>query len=153
MEHTPYLGEILDDFGCTTHRVRLLQLAPGKNINTHSDDGDGWAIGKVRLHIPIITHDEVYFFVDDERVIMKPGELWYCDFTRPHRVHNKSDIGRVHLVIDCAVDDWLRGMFPAESPLERLRNARQRAIYHARTARYQFTSRTGLSALKQFLRR
>lgn len=149
MEHTPYLAEILDGFGCMTHRVRLLQLAPGKNINTHRDDGDGWAIGKVRLHIPIVTHDDVFFYVDDQRVFMRPGELWYCDFTRPHRVHNKSDIGRVHLVIDCVVDDWLRRMFPSESLGERVRNTAQRAVYHARTARYQLAERSGLSQMKQ----
>ena len=125
----PYLESIVDEFHCPKERVRLLRLEPGKNINTHTDLGDGWAMGKVRLHIPIITHDEVYFYVDDERVKMEPGELWYCDFTHPHRVHNKSDIARVHMVLDLKVNDWLRGFFPPEPVADRVKNAVQRARY------------------------
>lgn len=132
----PYFSEIIDEFRCPKHRVRLLRLEPGRKINTHRDDGDGWAIGKVRLHIPIITHPEVYFFVDDQRVEMQPGELWYCDFTRPHRVHNKSDIGRIHLVLDLAVDDSLRDMFPPESTPVRIGNAARKAYQRARELRY-----------------
>jgi quercetin dioxygenase-like cupin family protein len=128
----PYLEEIVDEFECPKERVRLLRLEPGKNINTHTDLGDGWAMGKVRLHIPIITNPEVYFYVDDERVIMNPGELWYCDFTHPHRVHNRGDQARVHLVLDLRVNDWLRDFFPAEPLRDKVKNAVQLGRYRAR---------------------
>lgn len=149
LEHTPYFREVLDGLLCPKHRVRILRLAPGTKIHTHRDDGDGWAIRKVRLHIPIITNDDVHFYVDEKRVVMQPGELWYCDFTHPHRVHNASDVGRVHMVVDCAVNDWLRSLFPHESMGDRMRNAAQRAIYVARTRRYELTQRTGLASLKK----
>jgi quercetin dioxygenase-like cupin family protein len=141
LAHCPYFAEIIDGFASPKARVRLLQLAPGTEIHEHQDDGDGWAIGKVRLHIPIITSDEVYFYVDGERVRMQPGELWYCDFTRPHRVHNRSDVGRIHLVLDLMVDDWLRLLFPPEPLGERIRNAAQHARYRAGAARYALSGR------------
>jgi hypothetical protein len=143
LEQTPYFREIVESFRCPKQRVRLLRLRPGAVIHEHRDDGDGWAVGKVRLHIPIITHDEVYFYVDGRRVMMGPGELWYCDFTRPHRVHNAGDIGRVHLVLDLLVDPWLRQLFPSESLVERLQNAAQRTRYQLRYARYALARRTG----------
>lgn len=149
----PYLEEIVDGFDCPKERVRLLRLEPGKNINTHTDLGDGWAMGKVRLHIPIITHDEVYFYVDDERVIMRPGELWYCDFTHPHRVHNKSSIGRVHMVLDLKVNDWLRGFFPPEPLGERVKNAVQRARYFSRYYARQAAAHPALAPVKKQVKR
>jgi hypothetical protein len=39
---------------------------------------------------------------------MAPGECWYNDFTELHSVHNDGDGDRVHLTIDCVVNDWLR---------------------------------------------
>src|SRR3990172_1788411 len=49
----PYLEEIVDSFDCPKQRVRLMRLEPGTNIHEHRDHGDSWALGKVRLHIPI----------------------------------------------------------------------------------------------------
>jgi hypothetical protein len=149
----PYFEEIIDSFRCPTQRVRLLQLAPGKNIHEHRDDGDGWAIGKIRVHIPIVTHEDVYFYVDGQRVIMNPGELWYCDFTRPHRVHNRSPIGRVHMVLDLVVDDWLRAMFPPEPLVEQIRNWEQRARYRGRVAAYRLARSPAVKRARQRLKR
>ena len=136
----PYLEEIVDGFECPKERVRLLRLEPGKNINTHTDLGDGWAMGKVRLHIPIITHDEVYFFVDDERVVMRPGELWYCDFTHPHRVH---------MVLDLKVNDWLRGFFPPEPIGDKVKNAVQKARYFGTFYAKQAAAHPALAPVKK----
>lgn len=43
--------------------------------------------------------------------MMNPGECWYMDFTLSHRVINRSDFDRVHLVMDCDVNSWLRQIF------------------------------------------
>ena len=149
----PYFEEIVDSFRCPKERVRLLRLEPGKNINTHSDRGDGWGMGKVRLHIPIVTHDDVYFYVDDERVIMRPGELWYCDFTHPHRVHNRGTTARVHLVLDLRVNDWLRDFFPPEPVGDRVRNAVHRARYFGEYYARQAAAHPALAPIKQQVRR
>jgi hypothetical protein len=153
LKECPYLEEIVDEFKCPKERVRLLRLEPGKNINTHTDLGDGWAMGKVRLHIPIITHEEVYFHVDEKRVVMNPGELWYCDFTHPHRVHNRSDIARVHMVLDLRVNDWLRSFFPPEPVSDRVRNAAQRARYFGTYYARQAAAHPALAPIKAQVKR
>jgi hypothetical protein len=147
LAHCPYFEEIIDSFKCPVQRVRLLRLEPGTKIHEHVDLGDGWAMKKVRLHIPVVTHEKVFFYVDGQRVVMRPGELWYCDFTRPHRVHNQSDIGRVHLVLDLTVDDWLKSVFPKEPLVEQLRGLRQRAEFEGRTKLKELGRRTGLTRL------
>jgi hypothetical protein len=122
LKQCPYFEQILDSFQCSKRRVRLLRLAPGARIYRHRDPGESWAGGRPRLHIPIVTHDEVYFFHEGQRVIMRPGELWYCDFSRYHWVENRSPIARVHLMCELVVNDWLRQQFPAESLVERAGN-------------------------------
>jgi len=53
--------------------------------------------------------------VAGERVILREGECWYVNTSLPHRVANLGQTDRIHLVIDCEVNGWLRSFFPAES--------------------------------------
>lgn len=39
---------------------------------------------------------------------MRQGEWWYLDVSQPHRVVNRSAQPRLHLVLDCQVNDWLQ---------------------------------------------
>jgi aspartyl/asparaginyl beta-hydroxylase (cupin superfamily) len=79
----------------------------------------------VRLHIPIITDPRIDFFVNNRKVVMNEGECWYINFNLPHRVYNNSDIDRVHLVIDCVVNDWVRSIIEiSEAESEALLAAR-----------------------------
>lgn len=131
----PYFCEILNEFQCPKHQVRLLRLEVGKKILEHRDRVLTWPLGIARLHIPIVTHDEVYFYLDRRRVHMRPGELWYCDFSRPHSVENRSPVARVHLVMDLELNAWLRRLFPPEPLGERLANHLAAARYYARSPR------------------
>ena len=111
-----YVREILATFRCPLTSVRLLKLAAGSVIREHRDLNLGFEDGEVRLHVPITTHPDVAFFLAGERVAMAEGECWYLDFNLPHRVENRAPIDRIHLVIDCVLNDWLRGYFPPPSP-------------------------------------
>ena len=42
---------------------------------------------------------------------MQPGECWYINANLLHRVSNKGVTDRIHLVVDCLVNDWLRDLF------------------------------------------
>ncbi len=151
LEACPYFASIVDGFRCPVQRVRLLRLEPGAKIHEHVDLGDGWAMRRVRLHIPIVTSDAVEFYADGQRVRMKPGELWYCDFTRPHRVHNASDVGRVHMVLDMTVDRWLREFFPPEPWKERLAGYARYAQFHGKARLKDVARRTGVTAVAKRL--
>lgn len=107
----PAFREVLSTFKCPIGSARLLKLAAGARIREHKDYNLGYEDGEVRLHVPIVTHPDVAFFLSGTRVVLQPGECWYLDFNKPHRVENPSDTDRVHLVMDCVVDDWLRDVF------------------------------------------
>jgi hypothetical protein len=111
LEGLPALREVLATFQCPVGAARLLKLAPGARILEHTDYNLGFDDGEVRLHVPITTHPNVAFFLAGQRVALQPGECWYFDFNLPHRVDNPTGTDRVHLVVDCRVDEWLRAVF------------------------------------------
>lgn len=125
----PYYREVIDGFQCEKLRVRLMKLKAGKVIKEHKDPRHSWVSGQVRLHIPIITNEKVYFHVEGRRAPMMPGELWYIDVQRHHAVRNDSDQDRVHLVLDLVLNDRLRAMFPRETAVDVLRGMVARISY------------------------
>jgi len=112
LEGCPYIREVMAAFRCPLQLVRLLKLSPGSNIKEHSDYNLSYEDGEVRVHIPIQTNPAVEFVVNGAPVPMGEGECWYINFNLPHRVYNGGTTDRVHLVIDCVLNDWLRGLFP-----------------------------------------
>jgi hypothetical protein len=114
LERCPYIAEVLAAFHCPLQLVRLLKLSPGSNIKEHRDYNLSYEDGEVRVHIPIQTNPGVEFAVDGTPLAMGEGECWYVNFNLPHRIHNRGAADRVHLVVDCVLNPWLRGMFPAE---------------------------------------
>jgi quercetin dioxygenase-like cupin family protein len=110
----PYIAEVLGAFHCPLQLVRLLKLDPGSNIKEHSDFNLSYEDGEVRVHIPIQTNPAVEFVVDGSPLPLGEGECWYINFNLPHRIHNRGNTARIHLVLDCVLNDWLRAMFPPE---------------------------------------
>ena len=53
-----------------------------------------------RLHIPIITAEGVHFFVKQNRYFLEPSHLYELNNAVVHSVVNKSDVERVHLLVD-----------------------------------------------------
>lgn len=106
-----YFAEVASRFACPLQGVRLLRLAPGSIITEHSDLGLGLEDGEARIHVPIQTSPDVEFWLNSHRVELHAGETWYLNVSLPHRVTNNSSEPRVHLILDCIVDDWLRDLF------------------------------------------
>lgn len=109
----PVLNNALARIECPLKAVRLLALGPRATITEHCDYWLSFDEGEVRLHVPIITDRDVDFVLDGRPVVLGAGECWYLNFNLPHRVANRSSRRRVHLVVDCVVDEWLRGQFTA----------------------------------------
>jgi len=111
LDRCHYFKEIMDWFQCEKEAVRLLRLGPGSEIKEHVDNDTSYEDGFFRIHIPIITNEEVFFYVDKKRVPMKIGECWYANFQLPHSVENKSTEPRIHLTLDCIRNDWSDKLF------------------------------------------
>jgi hypothetical protein len=114
---TPLLAEcpatkrFLASLACPVMSARLLNLRCGAVIKPHRDAELAFEKGEARLHVPIVTNPGVEFVIDDERVVMEAGTCWYINANLTHRVANQGDTDRIHLVVDCGVNDWLRERF------------------------------------------
>ncbi len=109
----PAVAEILKEFKCETEAVRFLRLGAGAVIREHRDYKLSADDGLARVHVPIKTSPEIEFYLGGERVVMKEGEAWYLNFNLPHSVRNNTVHVRIHLVIDCVVNDWFRDLIAA----------------------------------------
>ncbi len=107
---SPYLTEVLAAFDCPMDAARLMRLTPGSVIKEHTDHDLAADWGKARIHIPITTNPGVEFMLNDVHVAMLPGSVWYLRLSDRHRVANRGTEDRVHLVIDCKMNDWLERM-------------------------------------------
>jgi mannose-6-phosphate isomerase-like protein (cupin superfamily) len=98
---------VLAAFPCPLLAVRFLRLGPASAIREHRDYKLGFADGEVRVHVPVTTGPDVEFRLDGEPVDMAEGEAWYLDLNLHHAVVNRGSVPRIHLVLDCVVDEWL----------------------------------------------
>lgn len=135
--------------------ARLLRLAPGSVIREHRDFGLGLDCGLARMHIPIVSHPAVEFYLDGVRVPMAAGECWYLDLGLPHRVNNPGPQERVHLVVDCAVSDALLALLPSAAEGERQVQASMAAAPRTAAERFEAFRQAALddAALLAELRR
>jgi hypothetical protein len=111
MQNCPSVQQLLANFQCPIGAVRLLNLKSGAIIKEHRDHELAFEHGEARLHIPIFTNEQVEFWVQNQRIPMEVGDCWYINANLPHRVANHGPSDRIHLVIDCVVNDWLQQLF------------------------------------------
>ena len=100
----PALRALIGSVRAPKKSVRLMRLKAGTEILEHKDSGLCLNRGEARLHIPLQTDDQVFFYLDGQRIPLRVGECWYLDVSRNHRVMNRSNRDRIHLVIDCVAD-------------------------------------------------
>jgi hypothetical protein len=74
----------------------------------HRDHDLSAELGFARIHIVIETNHAVDFRLNGTRVVMPQGSCWYLRLADEHAITNAGESERVHLVIDCTVNDWLR---------------------------------------------
>ncbi|ASU34279.1 L-proline cis-4-hydroxylase [Mucilaginibacter xinganensis] len=117
MERFSSVRKLLSELHCPIMSVRFLNLKAGAVIKEHRDNELAFEKGEARLHFPVITNREVAFYCEQDRVFLQEGECWYLNANLPHRVSNNSKADRVHLVIDCTVNDWLKNMITSSDQI------------------------------------
>lgn len=108
LEFCPAFKEVLESFSCPLLSVRLLRLGPGAVIKEHCDPMLGLDYGEVRIHVVIKTNPDVECRLQGKPYHWSAGECWYADFSSKHSFINRGNTERIHMVLDCKVNDWLR---------------------------------------------
>ena len=108
-ELKPVFDFIADYFNQDGYIVRTLfaRLAGHGRIDTHTD-GLYSLLKCNRIHIPIITNDQVVFTIGGEEKVLGEGEMWEINNATLHAVENNSDEDRIHLIIDWVPNSTVR---------------------------------------------
>ena len=117
LEKCSYLRNVINFFECEKMSVRLMNLSAGAVIKEHTDYDMNFEKGEARFHIPILTNSAVSFFIEDQKIPMKEGECWYLNLSLKHSVHNLGTTNRIHLVIDCTVNEWIKNLLNKHASL------------------------------------
>jgi hypothetical protein len=110
MANFPSVKKLLLTINCPVMSVRFLNLQAGAVIKEHRDMELAFEKGEARLHFPVVTNPDVEFYCENERIFLEQGDCWYLNANLPHRVSNPSNNDRIHLIVDCEVNNWLTGM-------------------------------------------
>lgn len=96
----PYAAELIRSIGTKPLRGVLARLKAGDSIKSHVDRGP-ILIRSIRIHVPVVTNDQVFMHCNGKAYRMKPGEIWAINNGAEHAAHNrhpKED--RIHLICD-----------------------------------------------------
>lgn len=80
-------------------RANLARLLAGATIAEHRDMNFSFAHSH-RVHVPVVTNDQVRITVDGESLSIPEGEIYEINNRRLHSVCNAGNEPRVHLILD-----------------------------------------------------
>jgi len=80
-------------------RATLVVLKAGCEISAHQDANFSLTHSH-RVHLPIVTNDDVEFTVGGETMNLPEGALFEINNRRMHSVDNKGGADRIHLILD-----------------------------------------------------
>lgn len=84
--------------------VLITKIPPGGRVLPHTDRGWHPEYYQTKVYVPILSNPHCINRVEDELVVMSPGDAWYFDNTVEHEVVNNGDTERITLIICMRVE-------------------------------------------------
>jgi hypothetical protein len=111
MAALPYTRELITKLiPAAAQRCLLARLPPGARITAHIDMAPYFA-KTLRIHVPVVTHDQAYMYCAGLSFRMRPGEVWALNNSAPHGVWNAhATQARTHLICDFLPNTELLGL-------------------------------------------
>lgn len=114
----PAVRELIEGSGLALMWARFLLLEPGAYLWEHTDYGavNLRSTQRLRLHAPLVTNPGAVLVFPSHTVHLSVGHWWKlkADSER-HGACNFGTAPRLHLILDCYVDEALRGWLQGES--------------------------------------
>ena len=90
-------------------KLVFASLLPNSCIDRHIDQGPVLRTPQ-RIHIPIITNEDVDSVINDKTFYMAPGHIYNFNNTLPHSIINRSKQKRIHCIIDYCDQDHFQSV-------------------------------------------
>jgi hypothetical protein len=137
LSHLPCIRELIGErIPGTPMRCLLAMLPGGAEIAPHMDKGAPYFGQTIRIHVPVVTHEQVWMFCDGRSYRMACGEIWALNNSALHAVWNADPArSRVHLICDFVPDAALLELLAAgERDLGRDEPAVREHLFSGRAA-------------------
>jgi hypothetical protein len=107
----PYVRDLITQvIPAAAQRCLLARLPPGARITGHIDMAPYFA-KTLRIHVPVVTHDQAYMYCAGLTYKMLPGEVWALNNSATHGVWNAhATQARTHLICDFLPSPELLGL-------------------------------------------
>jgi mannose-6-phosphate isomerase-like protein (cupin superfamily) len=79
--------------------VMITRIPAGGRIEPHADDGWHATYYNTKLYVVLQSNPQCVNRVEDEKVSMAPGEVWYFDNLKEHEVVNDGPDDRITLIV------------------------------------------------------
>ena len=101
LAHLPYARDIITQLlPAPPQRCLLARLPAGAMVPAHSDLGP-YFLKTIRIHVPVITHENVWMYCDGCVFRMQAGEVWALNNIAEHAVWNADATRpRTHMICD-----------------------------------------------------
>jgi hypothetical protein len=90
-------------------KALIVNLPSGTFITPHFDFGDSLNLCR-RVHVPLVTHPDVFFQVNKKWFHFEEGHAYEINNSKEHGVINNSPVDRVHLIVDLMHPDNLKNV-------------------------------------------
>lgn len=97
----PYAREIIENLiPAPAMRCLLARLPAGGSVAPHIDQAPYFS-KTIRIHVPIISHEQVWMVAGNSVYLMQPGEVWALNNSALHAVWNAhASQARTHMICD-----------------------------------------------------
>ena len=124
LEKLPTLLEFFKESDLNVMGARLLRLDPGTFLHEHRDFVYLEPVPRYRLHLPLITNAKAFITSPGINVHFEKGYLWKLDPKQTiHSACNFGDAPRIHLMLDCYVNQPLEKLVAGQFLNENLKHA------------------------------
>jgi len=106
-----YAREIIEQLiPAPAMRCLLARLPAGASVAPHIDQAPYFS-KTIRIHVPIVTHDQAWMLAGDQVYLMKPGEVWALNNSSLHAVWNAHPTqSRTHMICDFTMTPALQDL-------------------------------------------
>jgi Aspartyl/Asparaginyl beta-hydroxylase len=110
----PVTKAFLQNLGLKYMWVRLAKLEPNSFMWEHCDYQELQNVQRFRLHVPIITTPDSTLIINVAKIHLNAGYIWKLNPTHRHASGNLGSEARIHILMDCYLNEALENMLNAE---------------------------------------
>jgi hypothetical protein len=99
-----FAEKVLNKFP-SAKQCMIIVHSSGFVVPEHIDDSEGLIEDHIKIHVPIISNEQSYFDIEEERFVMNPGRFYLVNTMRMHSTINTGTTDRAHLIFKIPISE------------------------------------------------